>query len=542
MAVRTSGHLRIVAGIREEVRDERGRRRMSAPGGGRTPAIGDLLQDRYRIEEFLGAGAMASVFRGADLQLGRDVAIKVFTARADQLGDRERRQKEARLLATVTHPSLITLYDGCFADGDCEFLVLEHIGGGTLRTVMEAGPLPAQAVAAVAADVGDALRVVHEAGIVHRDVTPGNILLRTVPVAGSDVRAVLSDFGIAHAQDAARLTSPGIAIGTAAYMSPEQARGADPHPASDIYSFGLVLLEALTGVRAFGDLPPVESIVARLTTPPVVPRELGYGWRSLLTAMTAIDPAERPEDEEVVRRARELGGGTAARSTLATAALESTQPLSVITAEAAALPPLPPLSAPEAAARGAAPGTPAVTAPPGRADQRRTARAGRARSWWNRRLLISAAIGVLAIALVAVGWAALPLAERTPAPVTRPTENAPVDTVDPVVVDIPSDTTVEDTPVGDGGSGQVDPGQGDPAPAEPDLGGDTEPASDEGTPPGQNGGNGGGRGENSGNGNGAGSNNGNGPGENSGNGNGPGSNNGNGNGPGSNNGNGNGNR
>jgi len=140
-------------------------------------------------------------------------------------------------------------------------------------------------------------------------VKPANILLRPPLTPDHTFRAVLADFGIAYLIDSARVTTPGTAIGTAAYISPEQVRGHAPTPASDIYSLGLVLLEALSGQRAFAGRTPVEAISARLTTPPDVPGDWGYGWRSLLTAMTAIDPADRPTALEVSVRGRVLDSG-----------------------------------------------------------------------------------------------------------------------------------------------------------------------------------------------------------------------------------------
>lgn len=270
-------------------------------------SVGDVLQGRYVLETPVGSGAMATVYRATDLRLRRTVAVKVFDVSAGHLGEEARHRAEATLLATVDHHALVTLYDGCFSDGSPNFLVLEFIEGGALSGVIASDtPLDTLHVASLAEDLAEALAVVHDAGIVHRDVKPGNILLRAPVAPGKPVGAVLGDFGIAHAVDGERLTSPGIAVGTAAYMAPEQVRGAPPAPPSDIYSLGLVLLEALTGERVYAQMTPIEAIAARLTTPPTIPTRIGSGWASLIRSMTASDPLLRPSARDVSSRAREL--------------------------------------------------------------------------------------------------------------------------------------------------------------------------------------------------------------------------------------------
>jgi serine/threonine protein kinase len=267
---------------------------------------GEVLDERYRLEELIGEGGMGSVWRAADEALGRTVAVKVFWAGTTEDADAVRRESEKRLLASVNHPSLVTLFDAHLSADARSYLVMEYIDGGTLASLISRGPVAPLDAASVAADLGEALHVVHQAGIIHRDVKPANILLRPPLTPDHTFRAVLADFGIAYLIDAARVTMPGTAIGTAAYISPEQVRGHAPTPASDIYSLGLVLLEALSGKRAFAQQTPVEAISARLSAPPDVPGDWGYGWRSLLTAMTAIDPADRPTALEVSVRGRAL--------------------------------------------------------------------------------------------------------------------------------------------------------------------------------------------------------------------------------------------
>ncbi|MER7797999.1 protein kinase [Microbacterium sp. NPDC096154] len=281
----------------------------------------ELLGGRYRLEELVGRGGMGRVYRATDELLGRTVAIKLFPAAPRDDADLARRASETRLLAALSHPSLVTLFDADTAEDGSGYLVMEYVDGGTLADRIARGPLAPQQVAAVAADLAEALHAVHAAGIIHRDIKPPNVLMRAS--AQGPYRATLADFGIAYLVDGARMTTPGMAVGTAAYFSPEQARGAEPSPASDIYAFGLVLIEALTGRRAFPQTTPIEAAIARLHTPPQVPAGFGYGWRSLLTAMTATDPAARPTALEVASRARSLqneADETAAAVPVATAA------------------------------------------------------------------------------------------------------------------------------------------------------------------------------------------------------------------------------
>ncbi|WP_345752364.1 serine/threonine-protein kinase [Microbacterium rhizophilus] len=293
-----------------------------------------LLGDRYKLGELVGQGGMGRVYRATDELLGRTVAIKMFPAAATDEADRARRESETRLLASLSHPSLVTLYDADTLEDGSGYLVMEYVDGGTLADWIARGPMAPHHVAHVAADLGEALHAVHAGGVIHRDIKPPNVLLRSS--YGRPFRATLADFGIAYLMDTARMTTPGMAVGTAAYFSPEQARGAQPSPASDIYALGLVLMEALTGRRAFPQTTPIEAAIARLHTPPEVPAGFGYGWRSLLTAMTAPDPAARPTALEVAERARELTTPDAAPQDVPT---EAAVPL--VSEPPAAAPPTP---------------------------------------------------------------------------------------------------------------------------------------------------------------------------------------------------------
>ena len=269
--------------------------------------VGEVVAERYRVDEFVGAGGMAAVYRATDQTLGRTVAVKVFLQGTAGRGDEARRVSETRLLASLNHHALVTLHDAHLPEDGLAFLVMEYIDGGSLDDRLRGGPLSPRDAAGLAGELAEALHVVHAAGIIHRDVKPSNILLRSPLTPDGAARPTLADFGIAYLVDTTRLTAPGTAIGTAAYLAPEQVRGAPPTTASDIYSLGLVLIEALTGQRAFAQQTPIEAIAARLSMQPEIPNDIGYAWRSLLTAMTTLDPEQRPTALEVAARVRMVG-------------------------------------------------------------------------------------------------------------------------------------------------------------------------------------------------------------------------------------------
>lgn len=265
-----------------------------------------LLDGRYRLGQCLGRGGSAVVYRAEDTVLGRTVAIKLL-GRTDEIPDAaDRVRSETTVLASLNHPSLVTLYDARLGPGHAQYLAMEYVDGPTLRARLSDGPLPASEVAAFACDLAEALQVVHEAGIIHRDVKPPNILLASNPRRESGWTAKLTDFGIAFSLGNAHVTSPGVVVGTAAYMAPEQVSGADLTPAVDIYSLGLVLIEALTGEPAFPSDGTVHSLIHRLTQAPTVPDSIDPRWTALLTRMTRVRPEERPAAPEVAKMAAVL--------------------------------------------------------------------------------------------------------------------------------------------------------------------------------------------------------------------------------------------
>ncbi|MDQ1513621.1 MAG: eukaryotic-like serine/threonine-protein kinase, partial [Microbacteriaceae bacterium] len=221
----------------------------------REPEPGDVLGGRYEILGELGRGGMATVYRGRDLRLQRRVAVKVFRGGFAEAVDPRRTTQEMHLLAGVNHPSVVSVLDASDGDGTFgTYLVMELVHGDDLGALLKKarGPLSADFARRIIADVAGALEVLHGQGIVHRDVKPGNILVPADARADyAGVTAKLTDFGIAQMVDGASLTGPESILGTAAYLSPEQVRGTRLRPASDVYSLGLVMLEALTGQRSF---------------------------------------------------------------------------------------------------------------------------------------------------------------------------------------------------------------------------------------------------------------------------------------------------
>lgn len=252
-----------------------------------------LLADRYRVGSVIATGGMAQVRRAADEVLGREVAIKILhphLAADPVLVDRFRR--EAVAAARLTHPAIVAIYDTVAEDG-VNAIVMELIEGITLRQFLDQrGPLdPADAVDIVTG-VAEALQVAHEAGIVHRDVKPANILLC------DDRRVKVTDFGIAKAGAGGDLTQTGTMIGTAKYLAPEQVRGESVDPRTDIYSLGVVLYECLTGVPPFEADTEASTALARLHRDPLRPRQVRPSIPRALDVVTmaalARDPEHRP--------------------------------------------------------------------------------------------------------------------------------------------------------------------------------------------------------------------------------------------------------
>lgn len=206
------------------------------------------------------------------------------------------------MLAALHHPGLVRVLD---MDAEClrlepSYLVMEYVKGPDLGSVLREGALSPDRTTTAARDIARTLEYIHGCGIVHRDIKPSNVLTRTGDPTDGSFSFLLTDFGIARFFESSRVTATGSLIGTATYFSPEQARGDRVGTPTDVYALGLVLIECLTGEPAFPGTG-LESALARLSRPPVIPDSFGEGWYRLLTAMTLDNPLDRPTAAEVVR-------------------------------------------------------------------------------------------------------------------------------------------------------------------------------------------------------------------------------------------------
>jgi eukaryotic-like serine/threonine-protein kinase len=242
---------------------------------------GRTLADRFVLGELLGRGGMAEVYLATDRVLERPVAVKVLGSwLAHDASFVERFRREALAAARISHPSLVAVYDAG-SEEDLHFIVMEHVPGETLADALRReGPLPADRARAIAARVGEALAVAHNAGIVHRDVKPANVML----MAGGGVK--LMDLGIARGIEGESITRASSILGTAGYVSPEQARGERVDHRSDIYSLGCVLYEMLTGRQPFEADNPVAVAYKHVHETPVAPTSIDPSIPSTLEAAT----------------------------------------------------------------------------------------------------------------------------------------------------------------------------------------------------------------------------------------------------------------
>lgn len=274
------------------------------------PLIGTILDGRFEVIERVGAGGMGAVYRATQLNVERDVAVKLLSTELSHdptLAARFRR--EAKTLAKLDHPNILKLHDfGETADGRL-YIVTELFQGEPLNEILARGALAPRRAGHILQQIAASLQCVHAEGIVHRDLKPGNIFISRY---GSDEHVKALDFGIAHAVEGTLITGSGTLCGTPAYMSPEQARGEKAEAQSDLYSLGVVAFECLSGTLPFKADTAVGLLLKHLNDPPpqlsdvVEPGPISAELESLVMQLLAKLPDQRPPGAATVRALLEM--------------------------------------------------------------------------------------------------------------------------------------------------------------------------------------------------------------------------------------------
>ncbi|WP_052462285.1 serine/threonine-protein kinase [Nigerium massiliense] len=405
---------------------------------------GALVAGRYRLQARIGSGSMGQVWRALDERLQRTVAVKVIDmSQSNEAVTPERVQREVIATARLNHPNIVTIFDAG-TDADLAFLVMELLPGRSLaQLARDEGVLNVDDVIDIALQVSRALEATHAIGVVHRDIKPANIM-----IAGSNVKIL--DFGIAQltSENAATLTSPTTALGTAAYMSPEQALGTRPGPPADIYSLGCVLMALLTGAPPFTGGTSIEVANRQINEQPPLVTDRRPGVRAgvdeLIASMLAKSADRRPTARQLtdalLRQRRQSSDATSVLAPGRTAVLPGAGATAV-------LPDGPGAHAPtRLVSPGEAPGMQPV---PGRTNSARRMLAGAGAPvpngsrrapggdpWFGRglRLIVGVIVTAVVLGLVWVAGSALfrsatsalsPAPGASPSPRTRTTTQAP---------------------------------------------------------------------------------------------------------------------
>ena len=272
--------------------------------------VNELLNGRFRIVRFVGRGGMGEVYEARDEELGSQVALKILRPELhDDPQFLQRFRREVRLARKVTHPHVCRVFDlghEVRATQSLVFLTMEFLDGETLAARLRSGRLDAATALPLLRQMAAGLGALHEQGIIHRDLKPANVLLS----GPSGTRAVISDFGIARAlEQEPTALSHGGELGTPEYMAPERLLGEPATVASDIYAFGLVMYEMVTGRKAFSGGPMLESAVLRAVEPPDPPRthaaDISAAWNTIILQCLARDPRDRPPTVAAIATALE---------------------------------------------------------------------------------------------------------------------------------------------------------------------------------------------------------------------------------------------
>ena len=395
------------------------------------PTEGTILSGRYTLTERIAGGGMGEVWAATDTVLGRTVAVKLLHPGLSQESDFvERFRAEARHAAALHHPNIATVFD-YGEDAGTAYLVMELVAGQPLSQIIsERAPLSAQETASILIQAATALEAAHQGGVVHRDVKPANILITP------DGTAKLTDFGISRLVGSAPLTQTGQVLGTAQYLSPEQALGQSATASSDIYSLGVVGHEMLTGTRPFDAGSVVATALAHVNQPaPPLPDTVPIGVRDVISAALAKDPADRPASAAAVAQALGMPGAAFASGAPAPTRAMPTQP--------AGLPaPTQAMPAPIQAMSTQPPGI------PGRRSRRRPA--------WLLGAVAAVVLGVLAVFALSLGsggGVTKPPVATTPATPVTSTTSTPRATVTTVVAPTAIVPTVPSQPTSGKGNG-----------------------------------------------------------------------------------------
>ena len=299
---------------------------------------GNLLTDRYRLDEPIGRGGFGEVWRATDVVLSRPVAVKLLDpGHARQPEALARFRGEARHAAVLWHVNIAHIYDYDEpADGLQPYLVMELVDGPCLAGVLVGGPLDAGRTMDIVAQTAAGLQAAHATGLIHRDIKPENLLL------ASDGTVKITDFGISRAIDSMSVTATGVVMGTAGYLAPERIAGAQAAPASDLYALGIVAYECLTGAPPFAGKPLDVACAHRDRPVPPLPASVPVNVSALVMQLVAKDPAWRPGSAEVAHLAGQLRDDL--RDTFSVGAGRTRDPRAV----PAAVPPPAPVIAPAA--------------------------------------------------------------------------------------------------------------------------------------------------------------------------------------------------
>ena len=398
--------------------------------------IDRVLNNRYQLTALLGEGGMAVVYEAQDLLLGRMVAVKAlreqFSADPAFLA---RFQREAKAAAALTHPNIVAIYD-VGSDGPTQYIVMELVRGRTVKQIIQAeGPLSSARVVDLGRQMCEGLEYAHEQGIVHRDVKSQNILV------GRDGRVKITDFGIAVALGASSLTQSGYVVGSAQYLSPEQARGEQVTALSDLYSAGVVLYEMATGRLPFEGESPVVVALKHVQEEPVPPRQLNpripESLQAVILRAMAKEAAERPGSSQMLADAL---------LACAMSSLEATVSQPVPVSSVAPVPTPAPAPASSSRAKPARAQSPMIAREPLRPGRKRGSR-----SWTGLLAILAVLLLIIAtIPLVVLAYSSgsfhrlfpsiaqaptvVPVPTAQPVPTTRPT---PMATVTPVPIRVP---------------------------------------------------------------------------------------------------------